>query len=134
MNVKLLQRVKKIITRRPLQFLMEAWFEAVGKADNNCGTAACIAGWVITCDQQAGKKKKLKPLLAAKTFYKDFDPQSGSCLSGTYAGQIQPKAQKILNISSSQAKRLFVLDYWPPQFRYAYHDAYRAGEYVELRR
>lgn len=112
MNVKLLRKVKKHILAEPKRLVMWTWklqntlqpkFLSDGYGNMprkfipfaECGTAACIAGW--TC-LLSGKKN----------------------VEGNHISQT---AIQLLGIPGSLTNSLFVVTFWPGQFRAKYHNA-----------
>jgi hypothetical protein len=102
MNVELLKKVKEYITAHPNRFVMDNFLikqregETIFDADDGkevkfdqCGTAACIAGW--TC------------LIATE----------GKVREGT---NIQRKAGRLLGISPGKQDNLFFTCNWPEHF------------------
>lgn len=111
MNVKLLRKIKRHILAEPLRFMMATWirrkFRGFGSFTGDggkrqgfaeCGTAACIGGWAV---------------ILSKISDSDINMHSGS--------DIMSKASALLELSSSQAPRLFLTDYWPQPFRHDYN-------------
>lgn len=108
MNVKLLQKVKRAILKAPTQFEMAWWFQASlaykcwRRKIRGCGTAACIAGWVL---HVSGRSKTVQAT-AEKTF------------------NTMDKASGLLKLADDmEASRLFGLRYWPSQFRAGYESS-----------
>lgn len=104
---KLLLDVKARILKEPEQFNMHSFFSDHSETElakpPNCGTAACIAGWVLSV------ASKITP---AKAWEKYF-----------YSGnKIHPSvmAEDILKISGKQVSCLFYVGGWPEQFETPY--------------
>jgi hypothetical protein len=79
----------------------------------SCGTAGCIAGWVVADDIIQGMLSEGK------------DPFTGVCLLGNMGwGEIPAKATELLDLPISEGSKgdygyspLFDVDCWPEQFR-----------------
>lgn len=94
MNTKLLRRIQKQILKEPKQFDMSWWFSTSPHIPN-CGTAACVAGWVMA-------------------LHRGCSPHQASRLEIV---DVSSYAQKLLSITPAQAQRLFHAEYWPRRFR-----------------
>jgi hypothetical protein len=87
--IEILRRVQKTLDKAPDNFQM-ARFKTV----NECNTAYCIAGHILT-------------------MFKHEIEEEGDYRDGELAA-------KILGINSTQANNLFFLDHWPDQFQMGY--------------
>lgn len=127
MNTKLLNKIKRTITRRADQFDMQYWFKKLRKEVNtvsHCGTTACLAGWAITLGDEKnrlGKKKAFSPLKGVRNNFRGSFGESEK--SSDYIGLMQSesviiKAKELLGINHDQAMRLFFSQNWPGQFQY----------------
>lgn len=126
--VKLLRRVKKQILLEPRQFVMGYYFHSGTLLDYgegacdlprkkipNCGTAACIAGWVISLDS------KQKPSEANQTF-RSPEETAGNALG--------------LDLFGGGRLELFRVDFWPAPYETAWFKAktHRTRAQVAARR
>lgn len=101
----LLLKAKKAILREPLQFTMGSWFttepeELWGSERDvpNCGTAACIAGWVITCSKPEQDPRQARETVVANRIY----------------GENEEKlACTLLGVDRNTAQYLFYTSHWP---------------------
>lgn len=108
--IRLLQRVKRAILAEPKQFQMNAWFKIEPTTIPNCGTAACIGGWLITL----ASKKKRNPLQAIKQ--NRFTLETNRVFLKS-AERISRKLSAMLNLPlESQRLKLTNFNYWPKQF------------------
>lgn len=114
-NIELLQRVKAKILEEPLQFAMEDFFtqeifgfDAPREEIPNCGTAACIAGWAFALD--VGKKPES---LRAR-------------------GYSTREARIRLDLTQTQAGRLFLLIRWPNVYSSRYITAKTPQEQAQI--
>ena len=124
-NVKLLKRICRAILHEPRRLDMYGWIydddiHHMG-CDAPCGTAACIGGFAVILSRTrllANKswKKAVKSCLTEKPaeylFGYEFMDEVIAC-----------EAQKLLNLTSAQAERLFVSSNWPEKFHIGYSDA-----------
>lgn len=113
MNIKLLRKIQKAILKEPRQFDMDRWYSFASSVPN-CKTTACIAGWAIACD------RKVKPLLAARTFDGEFGVNTHSI---TYSGKPGDVAAQLLGIDLDQREKLFQVGNWPRKYYIAYQRA-----------
>ena len=113
MNIPLLKEIQKAILAKPKNFVMSSFFDKMldylGDADwndkaENCGTAACIAGWTVTL----GHKDRTLGL-----------PSEGRKLPFVCGS----KAYELLDLTYGQDELLFYTDNWPERFEEAYHNA-----------
>jgi len=96
MNVELLRKVQKAITKEPGRFRMSTWGEvARGPA---CGTVGCIAGWAALLNVTENPDE----------FRKHVDVMT------------QKNGRTALKLRSGQAERLFFLNAWPSKFQELY--------------
>lgn len=118
MNVKLLQKVKRAILKRPDQFEMQSWFQSNlyfyddgYRVSGGCGTAACIGGWAqhLTLKSKTLQQSKLKHVI-----------------------NVIPSPYELLAVTQSQGERLFVDSAWPKKFRYGYRSATEPKERAEI--
>ncbi len=118
MNTKLLLEIKEKILLMPRNFKMSAFFSTIleyadkelNRIPDNCGTTCCIAGWAISLQTEE------KTPLAGKMFKYRTD------------GLNEDLGAQYLDLTSSQAVRLFSANYWPEYFQ----DQYDAAEtYIE---
>jgi len=86
MNIELLNRIQQKILADPTSFQMETFF-APPWPEDDCDTAACIAGWTLLL---SGKNK---------------------------ACDVAEEAAKVLGITLKQAALLFYEGGWPEKFR-----------------
>lgn len=113
--INLLRRVKEQILLEPLQFQMEQIFtryifgvDADREKIPNCGTAACIAGWVHTLTH------KLTPAEA--------DDERGNSSVGE-PWNVACEKLGIHDTMGEEANSLFLLSSWPAKFRSPYKKA-----------
>jgi len=100
-SVQLLRKVKTQILREPKQFVMDHFFSDaqnlskldIPRAIPNCGTAACIAGWVTAISLRKSPR----------------DTQMDATFASDYA-------QDILGLSNNEVLRLFYVASWPRKF------------------
>jgi len=108
MNVELLLKVKEKILAEPSQFVMSAWFTDQSRLDiirtndlhrtiANCGTAACIAGWIVTLSR--GETPSIAYKVASESF-----------------SSVRSHAAVLLGVSKEETDSLFGLQYWPQEF------------------
>lgn len=116
MNVELLQKVKEKILEEPLQFAMEEYFtpevygmDAPREKIPNCGTAACIAGWVLTL--HTGKNPR-------ELWLADIP--------------ISSRAARLLGLTWEEGDRLFILSGWPFSFGKRYRNAKTPQEQAQI--
>jgi hypothetical protein len=120
MNTKLLLRVKARILKEPKQFQMYAWFLNNPTEIPNCGTAACIAGWVISL----GTKHKPVDCALMHKYNEDATKETRiglrnrrfSVTSGDHVEAINAQAMKLLDITKEQFVRLAHYHMWPEEF------------------
>lgn len=94
MNTERLRQVQESIRTHPLKFSMNQWAKGVLVAANpECGTTACIAGWVLA---------------------HHFDHINGSAYAEPLA--VPTYAKYILGITDDQADDLFFYQHWPFEF------------------
>jgi len=106
---ELLLRAKKAILKEPKQFTMGAWFTKYPEEREssfeytipNCGTAACIAGWVITLS-----KENQNPLRAREAIVDQFKS------TRVYVDE-ETLACRILGLPRYKAMSLFYVANWP---------------------
>lgn len=127
MNTKLLNKIKRTITRRADQFDMRYWFMKLRKEINtvsHCGTTACLAGWAITLGDEKnklGKKKAFSPLKGIRNNFRGSfgkSEESPDYIVLFQSEEVINKASELLGINRDQAMRLFFSQNWPEQFRY----------------
>jgi len=119
-NVKLLRRIKKLILANPNLLDMQLFMEKVTPDKHNiCGTTACIAGW--TCILEKEKLPVPQQIKLYKFMQLEYFHNFSFHLNGA----------KLLNITNSQANRLFFLHKWPEQFRVKYDEWGEEKGYVE---
>lgn len=96
MNVKLLRKIKELILAEPKRLDMDTYGDRVLPIAGGpkCGTAACICGWAVILKQRIPRK---------------YDAPMPSI--GIEDGKV------VLEISDSEAARLFFDESWPCQFR-----------------
>jgi len=113
LNVPLLLMVREAILKEPKQFIMDHWFSDqtdIRKRGTdyrhrpnayeipNCGTAACIAGWVVTIGNgKTPREIAIQHLLGVKT-----------------------EACNLLNVDGYDASFLFYVTNWSPHYRKAW--------------
>lgn len=111
LNTRLLKKVRDTILEKPNQLNMEQWFDAdygaIAQSPlEDCGTTACIAGWVCTLKgwAPAGEWVVVSRGGAGQG---PRDPQS---LAAELLGGLSP----------NDSTTLFYLKFWPPKFSRAY--------------
>lgn len=123
MNIDLLLKVKARILQAPSQFVMNTSYANThtnreqhtifGKAPSddidrdtieNCGTAACIAGWAVAISR-------------------DTNPKSMLDQFGDLWDLVQSTAADKLELDSEQCDKLFHISGWPRKFRERWYDA-----------
>lgn len=123
MNVRLLRRIQKHILEEPRRFKMSGWVSIESKAVPEafdldvdgaphwkfakCGTAACIGGWAAILGTS-----------------KDAAEIALSDVGGL--------AEKLLDLTDVEAKRLFHVIYWPEQFSSKYVRALSPASRVKI--
>lgn len=136
-NVKQLQQTAKDILTHPAQFCIDQWFVEPGDdawydiADTdaclttlnptkNCGTAACINGWVLA-------RNAKKAISLVKKYENSFEPYKTQEYEpreyDTYLSAEAKAGQSLLGLTDGQTHRLFFLENWPEKFQTRYHKA-----------
>ena len=115
MNKKLLLRVKAQILAEPKQFIMGTWYTNFpdifdgdlweGVKVPNCGTAACIAGWIVALHNNIKLNKAI----------------GGHGTAAMY-----------LNIRRYEANRLFYVENWPGDLRARWDNAKSLEERAQI--
>jgi hypothetical protein len=111
-NVKLFGRVMEQIEAEPQRFCMSVFFAGRGwvTGQEECKTAACIAGWAIALADKEGVAKYI-------------DAASWRVLG---------RAGNALGITKSESERLFFDDKWPEPLRGAYLKMVTAGDRADI--
>ncbi len=108
MNTELLREIQKAILDTPTRFDMSDWIQ---KADESpCGTTACIAGYAVLIDELQKKNETLqntKEITKFRAEIEDWVEENGT---------IPFRAQKLLDLTNDQCRRLFHVSRWPSQF------------------
>ena len=117
MNTEKLLAAKANILKHPSQFVMHSYFSKLNsleKPATGCGTASCIAGWVIANEY---KDKTLKEVA-----------------SDDWRILIEPshRAVQILDINYPESYRLFNLSNWPAEFQEAWDAAKTAKQKAKV--
>ena len=103
MNVKLLKSVKQAILKTPARLNMGQWIDHDDKTAP-CGTAACLAGHAVVLSRMQRK--------------------TGTWIErskGLSRYSVEIQAMGLLGLDHSQARKLFYVRCWPPQFKSAVH-------------
>lgn len=123
MNVERLHRVKMQILAEPDRFDMEDYATPILFGDEVCGTACCIGGFAAL---DAGFiRLRTSPREGYATYYdvtSQAPPSNGS----------RDVFDAALNLSPSEADRLFLTSHWPGKFFTAYAMAKTHTEQAEI--
>lgn len=113
LNVRLLRRIQKHILAEPRRLNMRDWNTTLRDPRNlpdempPCGTVGCIAGWATML---SGKKPRTRHGFA----------RMGCELLGITGWSGDPTDMLRYD---SQARKLFVVDYWPLKYQHRYDKA-----------
>lgn len=117
MNRTLLRKIAQNILDEPKRFDMSGWIEADRSTQRpTCGTACCIGGWAAV---ESGWKVVMKPDEDGNKEIWYISPEGEKSLG---VGNLISAAEEALQISSTDAGRLFYTENWPDEFRYIAED------------
>ncbi len=104
MNTKLLRKVQRFIKAEPRRLNMyDFGYVTDSKAGPPYGTVACIGGWAVILSDTSKKSNAQKCEAFVNTYQSSHS-----------------QARKALQLTESQAARLFYLDQWPSYLHEAY--------------
>lgn len=136
MNVKLLRKIEEHILAEPKRLDMNFFVHKEGLKGNGlyekglldaarypaCGTMGCIAGWAKLLSTPELISLDVKLPLARQKFMEEF--RSGG-------RTIEAIAADLLEISATQAGRLFYVESWPEEFEEQYNAAEERDNLLE---
>ena len=129
-NIPMAKRVREQLLRFPDNFNMSSWYEeiwipreqgAYGQNDN-CGTAACIAGWIVALDL-AGKQLSLPIINPNPMLFRAREKCNN---------HPEDRAAKLIGLTVRQAQSLFLQDEWPEPYRQRFNRAEDGNEEAQV--
>jgi hypothetical protein len=108
MNIRLLRKIQRAVTKEPRRFVMGEWVYTRDSVAP-CGTAACIAGHAVLLNSIT----KTRNWIGAGKLH----ARKWGWLTW------QERASKLLRIDQDAADRLFFIEDWPAKFREPYGDS-----------
>lgn len=122
--VKLLERVIAHIEEEPKRFDIAQWGYKKSKLVDGpaCGTVACIAGWTLLLHARPDERAKSLRARSLKGMWTALG-LAWDDYGGVLDTDIGVRVAKLLDITNTEADRLFLLTSWPEPYRSRYIDA-----------